>query len=68
MSWGTNPALGSVLAKITLAPTFYGHFYTEHNRVAIMYGSPSGEPGSSRLGESFWAFLPRSVWFSAVSA
>ncbi|MPQ87099.1 alkane 1-monooxygenase [Pseudomonas sp. MAFF 730085] len=56
------------LAKVTLAPTFYGHFYTEHNRGHHVRVATPEDPASSRLGESFWAFLPRSVWFSAVSA
>lgn len=57
-----------VLAKITLAPTFYGHFYTEHNRGHHVRVATPEDPASSRLGESFWSFLPRSVWFSARSA
>ncbi|PHN26085.1 alkane 1-monooxygenase [Pseudomonas sp. ICMP 460] len=57
-----------LLAKVTLAPTFYGHFYTEHNRGHHVRVATPEDPASSRLGESFWAFLPRSVWFSAVSA
>ncbi|KTC42760.1 alkane 1-monooxygenase [Pseudomonas sp. ABAC21] len=56
------------LAKVTLAPTFYGHFYTEHNRGHHVRVATPEDPASSRLGESFWAFLPRSVWFSARSA
>lgn len=57
-----------LLAKITLAPTFYGHFYIEHNRGHHVRVATPQDPASSRLGESFWAFLPRSVWFSARSA
>ena len=57
-----------VLAKITLAPTFYGHFFIEHNRGHHVRVATPEDPASSRLGESFWAFLPRSVWFSARSA
>ena len=61
-------ALEVFLAKVTLAPTFYGHFYTEHNRGHHVRVATPEDPASSRLGESFWAFLPRSVWFSAQSA
>ncbi|MFF0816533.1 alkane 1-monooxygenase [Rhodococcus sp. NPDC003318] len=56
------------LSKITLAQTFYGHFYIEHNRGHHVWVSTPEDPASSRLGESFWAFLPRSVWGSLRSS
>ena len=48
-------------AKLALAPTAYTHFVVEHpfghhSRVA----TPE-DPASSRMGESFWKFLPRTV-------
>ncbi len=49
------------LAKICLAPTFYGHFYIEHNRGHHVRVATPEDPASSRLGESFYAFLPRTV-------
>ena len=49
------------LAKITLAPTFYGHFFVEHNWGHHKRVSTPEDPASSRLGENFWAFLPRTV-------
>jgi len=49
------------LAKITLAPTFYGHFFVEHNWGHHKRVSTPEDPASSRLGETFWAFLPRTV-------
>lgn len=56
------------LAKITLAPVAYGHFYVEHNRGHHVRVATPEDPASSRLGESFWAFLPRTVIGSLTSA
>ncbi|MFC4128039.1 alkane 1-monooxygenase [Nocardia rhizosphaerae] len=56
------------LSKITLAQTGYGHFYIEHNRGHHVRVSTPEDPASARFGESFWAFLPRSVWGSLRSA
>ncbi|MQY08815.1 alkane 1-monooxygenase [Actinomadura macrotermitis] len=52
------------LSKIALAQTAYGHFYIEHNRGHHVRVATSEDPASSRLGEGFWRFLPRSVWGS----
>jgi alkane 1-monooxygenase len=49
------------LAKVALAPTGYGHFFIEHNRGHHVRVATPEDPASSRLGESFWAFLPRTV-------
>jgi alkane 1-monooxygenase len=56
------------LAKITLAQTFYGHFYIEHNRGHHVRVSTPEDPASARFGESFWMFLPRSVFGSIKSS
>ncbi|WP_229683975.1 alkane 1-monooxygenase [Nocardia camponoti] len=56
------------LARIALAQTFYGHFYIEHNRGHHVRVATPEDPASARLGESFWAFLPRTVWGSLRSA
>ncbi|WP_018180996.1 alkane 1-monooxygenase [Jongsikchunia kroppenstedtii] len=56
------------LSKITLAQTFYGHFYIEHNRGHHVRVSTPEDPASSRFGETFWSFLPRSVFGSLRSA
>ncbi len=56
------------LAKIVLAPSFYGHFYVEHNKGHHVRVSTPEDPTSSRLGENFWLFLPRTVIGSARSA
>ena len=56
------------LAKITLAPVAYGHFFIEHNKGHHRHVATPEDPASSRMGETFWAFLPRSVVGSARSA
>ena len=56
------------LSKITLAQTGYGHFYIEHNRGHHVRVATPEDPASSRFGETFWEFLPRSVFGSAKSA
>ncbi|GAA3821333.1 fatty acid desaturase [Nocardioides panacisoli] len=56
------------LAKITLAPTFYGHFYIEHNRGHHVRVATPEDPASSRLGESLYFFWPRTVLGSIKSA
>ncbi|GLZ58283.1 hypothetical protein Misp05_18590 [Micromonospora sp. NBRC 107095] len=56
------------LSKVALAPTGYGHFYVEHNRGHHTRVATPEDPASSRLGESFWAFWPRTVWGSLRSA
>jgi alkane 1-monooxygenase len=56
------------LAKIALAPCFYGHFYVEHNRGHHVRVATPEDPASSRMGESFWAFWPRTVVGSLRSA
>jgi alkane 1-monooxygenase len=57
-----------MLSLLALAPTGYGHFrvehpYGHHKRVA----TPE-DPASSKMGESFWQFLPRTVIGSFKSA
>lgn len=56
------------LARVALAQTGYGHFYVEHNRGHHTRVATPEDPASSRLGESFWAFLPRTVIGSLRSA
>ena len=56
------------LAKIALAQVAYGHFYIEHNRGHHVRVATPEDPASSRLGESFWAFWPRTVAGSLASA
>jgi len=55
-------------ARVALAQTWYGHFFIEHNRGHHVRVATPEDPASSRLGESLWAFLPRSVLGSLRSA
>jgi alkane 1-monooxygenase len=56
------------LSKITLAQSCYGHFYIEHNRGHHVRVATPEDPASARMGESLWAFLPRSIWGSLRSS
>ena len=56
------------LSRVALAQTCYGHFFIEHNRGHHVKVATPEDPASSRLGESFWAFLPRTVVGSVRSA
>lgn len=56
------------LAKLTLAPVAYGHFFVEHNRGHHVRVATPPDPASARFGESFWAFLPRTVAGGIASA
>ena len=56
------------LSKISLAQTGYGHFFIEHNRGHHVRVATPEDPSSARFGETFWEFLPRSVFGSLRSA
>jgi alkane 1-monooxygenase len=56
------------LAKITLAPVAYGHFYIEHNKGHHKRVATPEDPASSRMGENLYQFLPRTVIGSVRSA
>jgi alkane 1-monooxygenase len=56
------------LSRVALAQTGYGHFFIEHNRGHHVKVATPEDPASARLGESFWAFLPRTVTGSLHSA
>jgi alkane 1-monooxygenase len=56
------------LGRVALAQTGYGHFFIEHNRGHHVRVATPEDAASSRLGESFWAFLPRTVAGSLRSA
>lgn len=63
-----NDKLENWLGKISLAPTFYGHFMVEHTRGHHVRVATPEDPASARFGESFWAFLPRTIWGGLKSA
>jgi alkane 1-monooxygenase len=56
------------LSKFALAQSFYGHFYIEHNRGHHVRVATPEDPASSRVGENFYQFWPRTVWGSLKSA
>ncbi|MCJ0902451.1 alkane 1-monooxygenase [Rhodococcus sp. ARC_M6] len=56
-----NDTVERWLAKIVLAQSLYGHFFVEHNHGHHIRVATPQDPASARFGESFWAFLPRSV-------
>ena len=56
------------LAKIALAQSLYGHFYIEHNRGHHVRVATPEDPASSRVGETVYAFLPRTVVGSLKNA
>ncbi len=56
------------LSKVALAQSAYGHFFIEHNRGHHVRVATPEDPASSRLGESFYEFLPRTVIGSLSSA
>jgi alkane 1-monooxygenase len=48
-------------ARIALAPTFYGHFFVEHNRGHHVRVATPEDPASARLGETVYEFWPRTI-------
>ena len=56
------------LSKLALASSMYGHFFVEHNCGHHKRVATPEDPASARMGESFWAFLPRTVLGSLISA
>ncbi|MGO9488467.1 MAG: alkane 1-monooxygenase [Solirubrobacteraceae bacterium] len=56
------------LSRVALAQSGYGHFFIEHNRGHHVRVATPEDPASARLGESFYAFLPRTVIGSVRSA
>ncbi len=61
-------ALERRLSRVALAQSGYGHFFIEHNRGHHVRVATPEDPASARLGESFYAFLPRTVIGSLRSA
>ncbi len=55
-------------ALLALAPTFYTHFRVEHNYGHHKRVATPEDPATSRMGESFWKFLPRTIIGGVKSA
>src|SRR5262252_8466913 len=56
------------LAKVLLTSVCYGHFFIEHNRGHHVRVATPEDPASARLGESFYAFYPRTLAGSWLNA
>jgi len=56
--------LERLLSRVLLLTVSYGHFTVEHNRGHHVRVATPEDPASARPGESFWAFLPRTLWGS----
>lgn len=57
-----------LLAHIVLLPSAYSHFRIEHNYGHHRFVATPKDPASAYYGESFWHFLPRTVWGGFKSA
>jgi alkane 1-monooxygenase len=55
-------------SKLALAPSWYGHFFVEHNWGHHKRVATPEDPASSRMGEGFYRFWPRTVFGSLRSA
>ncbi len=49
------------MSRVLLLSVCYGHFTIEHNRGHHVRVATREDPASARFGESFWAFLPRTL-------
>lgn len=56
-----NNGFDKWMAKLILAPTFYGHFTIEHNRGHHRDVATPADPASSRMGEALWTFVFREM-------
>ncbi|MDX1457910.1 MAG: alkane 1-monooxygenase [Marinobacter sp.] len=56
-----NGKLNKLFSMAALAPSGYTHFVVEHNYGHHKRVATPEDPASSRMGESFWKFLPRTV-------
>lgn len=56
------------MAKLTLAPVAYGHFFVEHNKGHHKHVATPLDPASSAMGETLYQFLPRTFAGSLKSA
>jgi len=62
-----NP-LEQFLAKALLLTSLYLHFFIEHNKGHHKRVATQEDPASARYGESLFAFYPRTIIFSLISA
>jgi alkane 1-monooxygenase len=60
--------LEQFLAKMLLLSSQYLHFFIEHNKGHHKRVATAEDPASSRLGESLYAFYPRTILYSYLGA
>lgn len=66
---GHRPDVASKLsAWVLLWPSFYIHFFIEHNWGHHRYVSTEKDPATARFNETIYAFWLRSMWGSWLSA
>jgi alkane 1-monooxygenase len=63
-----NTKYEQFLSKMIYMTVCYMHFFIEHNKGHHVNVSTHDDPATSRLGESFYAFYPRTVLGSYKSA
>jgi alkane 1-monooxygenase len=56
------------LSRALLLTSLYMHFIIEHNRGHHRHVATPEDPASARFGESLYAFWPRTIVFSFISA
>jgi alkane 1-monooxygenase len=59
-----RPLVDRLLSRVLLISVSYGHFTVEHNRGHHVRVATPEDPASARYGESYWAFLPRTLFGS----
>ncbi|KTC88729.1 alkane 1-monooxygenase [Fluoribacter dumoffii] len=63
-----NSSVDQLLSKVLLTSVCYGHFFIEHVRGHHVHVATPKDPATSRLGESVYHFLPRTLIGSFRSA
>ncbi len=63
-----NSRTDQILGKALLVSVCYGHFFIEHVRGHHVHVATPKDPATSRLGESLYHFLPRTIVGSFRSA
>ncbi|QEY52227.1 alkane 1-monooxygenase [Legionella longbeachae] len=56
-----NTTIDQTLSKVLLVTVGYGHFFIEHVRGHHVHVATPKDPATSRLGESLYQFLPRTL-------
>jgi alkane 1-monooxygenase len=57
-----------LLGWVLMSSVLYAHFMVEHYRGHHVRAATREDPASARWGESFWRFLPRTLFGSLASA